>query len=241
MSDKIRSAAVVLSAGSGKRMGGNIKKQYMLLDDKPVIFYALYSFEKSNIDEIVLVVGAGDEENVRKDIVEKFGFKKIKKIVAGGKERYHSVYNGIKAVSADTDVVLIHDGARPFTDPSLINKCIEAGLKDEACVVAVKAKDTIRICDESGMAVSTPDRSSVWQMQTPQVLSYKRAVSAFQKLMENEDELLRKGINITDDVMVAEYFEKIPVKMIEGSYENIKITTPEDLLFAGGILKKKRH
>ena len=229
----------MLAAGSGKRMGGDVKKQYIELKGKPIIFYTLDSFEKSDVDEIVLVVGAGDEEDVKKDIVDKYGFKKIKRIVSGGKERYHSVHNGIKAVSEDTDVVLVHDGARPFIETALINKCIECNVDEAAFVVAVKAKDTTRICDESGTAVDTPNRNSVWQMQTPQVLSYKKALSAFNSLIEKEDEIIKSGIAVTDDVMVLEYFEDQPIKMMEGSYTNIKITTPEDLLLAEKLLEQR--
>lgn len=229
--------AVVLSAGKGKRMQSKIHKQYLLIDNKPVIYYSLKVFEDSFIDSVVLVVGKDEEEYCRKEIIEKYGFKKVKAIVQGGKERYHSVCNGINAICWDCDYVFIHDGARPFVTQEILERAYEQVTKDNACVVGMPSKDTVKIADNDGYASTTPQRARVWTVQTPQVFSYSLIKDAYTQLEEHEEDILKQGISITDDAMVVEYFNKIPVKLVEGSYQNIKITTPEDLKIAE-ILKK---
>lgn len=221
--------AIVLAAGVGKRMNSKIQKQYMLLGGKPVLFYALDAFEKSRVDEIILVVGKGEIEYCRKEIVEKYKFHKVTKIVEGGKERYHSVYEGLKAIDT-ADYVLIHDGARPFLDQQILVHAIEAVKQYQACVVGMPVKDTIKITTEDGFSKETPERKHVWMIQTPQCFSYPLIFEAYQKMLQNED------TTITDDAMVLEKVKGLPVKMVEGSYRNIKITTPEDLLVAEAYL-----
>ena len=221
--------AIVLAAGVGKRMNSKIQKQYMLLGGKPVLFYALDAFEKSRVDEIILVVGKGEIEYCRKEIVEKYKFHKVTKIVDGGKERYHSVYEGLKAMDT-ADYVLIHDGARPFLDQQILTRTMEAVKQYQACVVGMPVKDTIKITTEDGFSKETPERKHVWMIQTPQCFSYPLIFDAYQKMLQNED------ATITDDAMVLEKVKGLPVKMVEGSYRNIKITTPEDLLVAGAYL-----
>ena len=221
--------AIVLAAGVGKRMNSKIQKQYMLLGGKPVLFYALDAFEKSRVDEIILVVGKGEIEYCRKEIVEKYKFHKVTKIVEGGKERYHSVYEGLKAMDT-ADYVLIHDGARPFLDQQILTRTMEAVKQYQACVVGMPVKDTIKITTEDGFSKETPERKHVWMIQTPQCFSYPLIFEAYQKMLQNED------ATITDDAMVLEKVKGLPVKMVEGSYRNIKITTPEDLLVAGAYL-----
>lgn len=221
--------AIVLAAGVGKRMNSKIQKQYMLLGGKPVLFYALDAFEKSRVDEIILVVGKGEIEYCRKEIVEKYKFHKVTKIVEGGKERYHSVYEGLKAMDT-ADYVLIHDGARPFLDQQILTRTMEAVKQYQACVVGMPVKDTIKITTEDGFSKETPERKHVWMIQTPQCFSYPLIFDAYQKMLQNED------ATITDDAMVLEKVKGLPVKMVEGSYRNIKITTPEDLLVAGAYL-----
>lgn len=218
----MKTTAIVLAAGSGKRMNTKVHKQYLLLKEKPVLYYSLKAFEDSQVDDIVLVVGAGEIEYCRKDIVEKFGFQKVKAIVEGGKERYHSVYEGLKQAT-DTDYVLIHDGARPFVSQPIIERTIEAVCEHQACVVGMPVKDTIKIVDENTYAKETPNRSTVWMVQTPQAFSYALIYDAYTKMLEDEDAA------ITDDAMVVERMTDYKVKLIEGSYQNIKITTPEDL------------
>ena len=171
-SDKMEKyTAIVLAAGVGKRMNSKIQKQYMLLGGKPVLFYALDAFEKSRVDEIILVVGKGEIEYCRKEIVEKYKFHKVTKIVEGGKERYHSVYEGLKAIDT-ADYVLIHDGARPFINQQILVHAIEAVKQYQACVVGMPVKDTIKITTEDGFSKETPERKHVWMIQTPQCFSY---------------------------------------------------------------------
>ncbi len=217
--------AIVLAAGRGKRMNTAVHKQYLDIKGKPVLYYALHAFEQSSVDEIVLVVGKGETDYCRQEIVEKYGLKKVKKIVEGGKERYHSVYEGLKAAD-HPDYVLIHDGARPFILKKTIEQTMQEVKKYQACVVAVPVKDTVKIADEEGYAKETPERKYVWAVQTPQVFSYPMIYDAYEKALQQED------TSITDDAMVLEKVTGRKVRLIEGSYRNIKITTPEDLLIA---------
>lgn len=235
----IKTTAIILAAGQGKRMNSKIQKQYMLLRDKPVLFYSIDAFEKSLVDDIVLVVGKGEIEYCRENIVEKYGFKKVRTIVEGGKERYHSVAAGIEAVSWNCDYCMIHDGARPFVTDVILERAIDTVKKVRACVVGMPIKDTIKIVDDNNDVESTPNRSRVWQVQTPQSFEYDLIKNSYRKLIDNEDKLLSEGIMITDDAMVVEYFSNIKVRLIEGSYENIKITTPDDLYIGENILLKK--
>ena len=237
MKDGKKSVAIVLAAGQGRRMNSNVQKQYMELSGKPVIFYSLDVFERSFVDEIILVTGPDEIEYCRENIVEKYSFSKVRKIVAGGACRYHSVYHGLLAVK-ECDYVFIHDGARPFVDMSTIEGCFNAMKENEACVAGMPAKDTIRIADENEFSKMTPSRKSVWLMQTPQVFHYDLIMQAYDFLMEEEQNVLDRGIEITDDVMVLEHFSSVPVKFVSGSYKNIKITTPEDLKIGENFLEK---
>lgn len=218
-----KNVAIVLAAGQGKRMKSKVQKQYLLIKDKPVLYYTLNAFEESPlISEIILVTGKDEIEYCRKEIVEKYGFTKVRKITAGGKERYHSVHEGIQAID-EADYVLIHDGARPFVDGDILERVCTAVEEYKACVVGMPVKDTIKIADDEGFAAQTPDRRMVWQIQTPQVFEYHLIKDAYEKLMEEEPE------GITDDAMVVETMTEHKVKLVAGSYRNIKITTPEDL------------
>lgn len=224
----MKSCVVVLAAGQGKRMNTKTAKQYLLLKEKPVLFYALSAFEQSEIDEIVLVVGADEIEYCRREIVEKYHFSKVKAIVQGGRERYHSVANGLRACGS-CDIVLIHDGARPFVDQEMIGRAVSGAKKYGACIVGMPVKDTIKIVNDEGFIESTPNRRSVWMVQTPQAFLYDLIAPAYEKLLLEEKKLEQEGIQITDDAMVAERFTGQKVKIVEGSYRNMKITTPEDL------------
>lgn len=228
--EKQKYAAIVLAAGSGKRMTSQVHKQYLIIQDRPVLYYSLKAFEDSAVDEIVLVVGKGEEEFCRKEIVDKYGISKVKAIVEGGKERYHSVFEGLKQTS-DADYVLIHDGARPFVNQDIIRRCMQEVQKYQACVVGMPVKDTIKIADEEGYAKQTPDRKNVWMIQTPQTFSYALIYEAYEEMLKTEDTA------ITDDAMVLERIKGKKSKLIEGSYRNIKITTPEDLLIANVYLQ----
>lgn len=226
-------------------MGTAIPKQYLILKEKPILYYALKAFEDSSVDEVVLVAGVNDIEYCRNEIVKKYDLKKVVTIVAGGSERYLSVYNGLKMVS-DADYVLIHDGARPFITTDLIEKCIDDVMKYKACVVGVPSKDTVKIINRDNIVVNTPDRNSVWNIQTPQSFSYELIWNAYEEIVKNiykEENNLEeieveysycsikpnKNIKITDDAMVVEHTMQYPIHVTLGSYSNIKITTIEDL------------
>ena len=219
---KEKCTAIVLAAGKGTRMGTKIHKQYLEICGRPVLYYAINAFEQSDIiDDIILVAGEDEIEYCRKEIVEKYALSKVRHIVSGGKERYNSVYNGLKCV--DEGIVFIHDGARPFVDGETIMRAFNAVQKEDACIVAMPVKDTIKISDKDGYVDSTPDRSTVWMVQTPQVFSVDIIKEAYEKIMRTD------CAKVTDDAMVVEQTMNRKVKFVEGSYMNIKITTPEDL------------
>jgi len=228
----MKTTAIVLAAGSGKRMNSKVHKQYLLLKGKPVLYYSLKAFEDSQVDEIILVVGTGEIAFCREEIVDRYGFKKVRAVVEGGRERYHSVYEGLKA-AGEADYVLIHDGARPFVSQSIIERTIETVCEYKACVVGMPVKDTIKIVDEDTFAKETPNRSYVWMVQTPQAFAFPLIYDAYTRILAEEDSA------ITDDAMVVERMTDYKVKLIEGSYQNIKITTPEDLDVAEKFFEKK--
>lgn len=218
--------AIVLAAGSGSRMKSKTKKQFMEIKGKPVIWYSLFEFEKSRVDEIILVTGKEDIDYCKKEIVEKYNLKKIKNVVAGGSERYESVYNGLKEVTGN--IVLIHDGARPLINNEIIERSIEGTIKSDACVVGVPVKDTIKRANKEGYIIDTPNRSELWITQPPQSFKTDLVKMAYKKMKEE----LEKGnttLNITDDAMVVEEFTTNQVRFVQGDYKNIKVTTPEDI------------
>lgn len=218
--------AIVLAAGSGSRMKSKTKKQFMEIKGKLVIWYSLFEFEKSRVDEIILVTGKEDIDYCKKEIVEKYNLKKIKNVVAGGSERYESVYNGLKEVTGN--IVLIHDGARPLINNEIIERSIEGTIKSDACVVGVPVKDTIKRANKEGYIIDTPNRSELWITQTPQSFKTDLVKMAYKKMKEE----LEKGnttLNITDDAMVVEEFTTNQVRFVQGDYKNIKVTTPEDI------------
>ncbi|MCD8075956.1 MAG: 2-C-methyl-D-erythritol 4-phosphate cytidylyltransferase [Lachnospiraceae bacterium] len=237
----MKSVAIVLAGGSGSRMKNRQKKQYLLLGDYPVLWYSLRAFQNCpRIDEIVLVCGEGEEERCRREFAEGYGFSKIGKIVHGGRERYHSVYAGLKAAGS-CDWVLIHDGARPFVDQGMLDRIFEGLAECPACAVGMPVKDTIKMRDREGYVEQTLPREKLWMIQTPQSFSYPLIWRAYGELMRREQavsELKEDTIRITDDAMVVETILHVPVKLIEGSYENMKITTPEDLILAEILAKR---
>lgn len=237
--EKLHTAAVVLAAGSGKRMNTGTKKQYLEILGKPVLYYSLKAFEESFVDEVILVVADDEITQTREGYVNQHGFNKVTEIVAGGRERYHSVACGLRAVSKACDYVFIHDSARPMITGDILERVYEAVQQDQACVVGMPSKDTVKLADESGFVAMTPKRSLVWNVQTPQVFAYGLVRDAYEELLDKEQELLSQGIQITDDAMVVELTKKQPVRLVEGSYENIKITTPEDLVVAEAYLGRK--
>lgn len=232
----MKTTAIVLAGGSGKRMNSTVKKQFLMLKDKPLLYYSLKAFEDSFIDSVILVASGEDMEYCRKEIVQKYRFNKVEKIVEGGKERYHSVINGVMAAPV-CDYIFIHDGARPFITGSILERLFEEVKISKACVAGMPVKDTIKIADSQGYIETTPKRDLVWMIQTPQVFSYELIYRAYDILQKEETRLLKEGISITDDAMVVETLLGEKVKLVEGSYRNIKITTPEDLSVAEGFLQ----
>ena len=229
-------AAVVLSAGSGKRMKSDIPKQYMNLLGKPVIYYSLKAFQDSGFSSIVLVCGKEDIDYCRHEIIEKYDLVGVTAIVAGGKERYHSVNQGLKAIG-EADYVFIHDGARPMINVEMIKRLQEAVVEAGAAVAGMPVKDTINIVDASNSISSTPERKYVWQVQTPQCFTFPMIRDAYDKIVS--DEMAGVAIPpVTDDAMVLSYVSDHKVKMVEADYRNIKITTPEDLSIAEVFLSK---
>ena len=235
-----RCTAILLAAGSGSRMKSNVAKQYMLLEGKPLIWYALQTIEQSDIiDDCILVTGEKDVDYVRSDIVEKYGFRKVDRIVAGGAERYLSVGNALAVIEEGNmtvpnkdGYVFIHDGARPFLTESILQRTYDAVREFEACVAAVPSKDTVKIGDDKNYAVDTPDRKNVWCVQTPQVFHLPLILGAYEKLRAELPGWQKEGTLVTDDASVIERFTDHKVKLVETSYTNIKITTPEDLKIA---------
>ena len=229
----MRHIAIVLAAGRGKRMNSAVAKQYLMIQDKPVLYYALKQFENSFIDDMILVTGEEDIDYCQEEIVAKYGFTKVRKVIAGGKERYHSVHHGLKAagelLKGNEACIYIHDGARPLITEEILARAKASVEQYGSGVVGMPVKDTIKIVDEECFAVQTPKRSLVWQMQTPQCFLFSKIMPAYNFLIEKEEELLAQGISITDDAMVMELYDGSRVELVEGSYSNIKITTPEDL------------
>lgn len=228
---KKKCTAIVLAAGQGKRMGTKVQKQYLEIDGKPVLYYSLNVFEQSAvIDEVVLVVGENQVEYCYSEIVLKYGFDKVKTVVEGGAERYHSVWNGLQEVNED-GYVFIHDGARPFINEEILNRAYEDVQICKSCVVGMPVKDTIKLADSEGFVNETPERSLVWMIQTPQVFENGLVKKAYALFMEQDN------VQVTDDAMVVEQMLGHKVKLTMGSYENIKITTPEDLEIAEIFVK----
>jgi len=243
-------AGIVLAGGKGSRMQSDVPKQYMELLGKPLLYYSLKAFEESDVDRVVLVTAAGEEEYCREELVERFGFTKVTGIAAGGAERYASVWKGLhclkEQMTRDTDgekeeqpeeipdYVLIHDGARPLVTAELINRMIAETEQYEACVAGMPVKDTIQMTDGNGTITLTPKRDSLWTAQTPQSFSFSVVYDAYERLMKEEE------INVTDDAMVVGLYHNIPIQMVRGSYKNIKVTTPEDLVLAELFLKSSK-
>ncbi len=226
----MKTVAIITAGGTGKRMGQ--PKQFLEIAGKPMLEQTISVFEKANcIDEIILVISPEEIEKAKQ-----FKFKKIKKIVAGGKERQDSVNNGLKELPNDCEIVAIHDGARPFVEVKIIERAVEEAKKNGAVVVGVPVKDTIKQIAKNKQQtanntktaiIKTVDREQLWQAQTPQVFKKEIILKAYEQ-----------GYNkykVTDDAMLVEKLG-VPVKMVMGSYQNIKITTPEDLKLAKGII-----
>lgn len=220
-------SAIILAGGKGKRMGSKISKQFLQLKGKPILYYTLKKFiDNSYIDKIVLVLSKDEIEYCTEEILNKYSLK-VDIIVEGGKERQDSVYNALKSIKK-TDIVLIHDGARPFVTDRIIEEGIEYAKHYGAAAPGVIPKDTIKIKDSSSFSIDTPDRNSLVAIQTPQVFKYDKILSCHEQIKIS-------GITVTDDTMVAEMYNN-KVYLYEGEYTNIKITTPEDLILAERLI-----
>lgn len=229
MNEKI--TAIIVAGGSGKRMGGKIKKQYIFLKGKEVLAHTIEAFENCEVVNNIIVVVAEDEiKKVQQNIVDKYKFEKVTNIVAGGKERQDSVYNGLQVVEDNTDFVIIHDGARPFIKKETIKRCLDKARQMGASIVAVPVKDTIKICNKQTQCIEeTPERALLWSVQTPQIFSVSLLKDAYKYARE-------KNLQVTDDSMLVEAYGT-EVYVTEGEYTNIKLTTPEDILIGEAFLK----
>ena len=220
----MKSAAIIVAGGKGKRMGTDISKQFIQVKNKPILAYTIEKFIESNLfEEIIVVLPENQLSYFEKEIKDKYFSRNEIKTVAGGVERQNSVFNGLKMISKNTDIVAIHDGVRPFIKTQDIEKTIKAAYKEGACILGVPVKDTIKECDTDKNVINTLDRKTLWAIQTPQTFKYNIIMEAYIKAEKS-------GFIGTDDASVV---EKAGYKVVvtEGSYENIKITTIEDLIY----------
>ena len=222
-------SAIILAGGKGKRMGAPVSKQFIEIKGKPIIYYTIKKFsENKKIDNIVVVLSKDEVVYFTENILEKYNLK-VDNIVIGGTERQDSVYNGLKSLEdTNTDIVLIHDGARPFISDRIIDDGIKFAQVYGACAPGVMPKDTIKIKNESNFSVSTPERGSLVAIQTPQVFKFNEILECHEKIKIN-------NIVVTDDTMVAEKFG-YSVYLYDGEYTNIKVTTPEDLILGEKLI-----
>ncbi|MDA3884707.1 MAG: 2-C-methyl-D-erythritol 4-phosphate cytidylyltransferase [Candidatus Delongbacteria bacterium] len=225
---------LITAAGSGKRMGLDIKKQYLELNGRSILAHTIEIFEKIDlVNDIVLVCPKDDIEFVKTDIVNKNGYQKVILVTAGGKERQNSVFNALKEVKCRyDDIVLIHDGVRPFVSESSVLNSIEGAIEFGAAVVGVKPKNTLKTL-RAGSIVNTINRDELFSVQTPQAFQYDIISSCYEKAFEDN------FYSTDDSALVEKYADYIQIAPIEGDYFNIKITTEEDLVFANAILGNK--
>lgn len=225
-------SVIIAAAGMSHRMGSKINKQFINLKNKPILAHTIEKFERcSLVDEIIVVAREEEIEYCRKEIVKRYNFNKVSKIVRGGKERQDSVYNGILALNERASLVLSHDGARPFIKIKDIVAGIKGAAEYGACVVGVPVKDTIKVVEEGNNIKNTPNRSLLWIAQTPQC--FKKEI-----ILEGYKKAINDNFLATDDSALVERIG-IEVKMVMGSYDNIKITTPEDLAIGETFLEDR--
>ena len=222
-------SAIILAGGKGKRMGSAISKQFIDIKGKPIIYYTLKKFsENKKIDNIIVVLPEDEVKYFKENILKKYELR-INKIVIGGKERQDSVYNALKNIkNSSTDIVLIHDGARPFISERIINEGIKFAEIYGAAAPGVMPKDTIKVKNEKNFSVDTPNRANLVSIQTPQVFKFDEILECHEKIRYN-------GEMVTDDTMVVEKYG-YSVYLYDGEYTNIKVTTPEDLILAERLI-----
>lgn len=225
-----RACAVIVAGGKGKRINAGINKQFIEINGKPIIYYTLKAFQiHEDIKNIVLVAAPEEVEYCKREIVGKYGFSKVTHIVPGGTERRDSVFNGLKTVE-NSEIVLIHDGARPFVNSDIITQGIKFASLYGASSCSVSPKDTIKIRDKNGFSMDTLNRNALACVQTPQCFKYDIIYNCHKRSQELEN-------SFTDDTSIVEYFGH-HVYLYSGDYRNIKITTPEDLLIAKSLLEE---
>ncbi|MBD0384646.1 2-C-methyl-D-erythritol 4-phosphate cytidylyltransferase [Paenibacillus sedimenti] len=223
---------VIVAAGKGSRMRTAESKQYLKLGQKPILVHTLQLFQNIHeVDEIILVVGETDMKRCS-SYVKDYALTKVTSVQAGGAERQESVKKGLDALQPGTEWVLVHDGVRPFAAVEHVLSCFRKAQESDAAVLAVPVKDTIKIVNEAKQIKSTPDRRSLWAIQTPQ--AFRLSV-----LLDAHEQALNEGFLGTDDAMLVERMGTT-VHVVEGDYYNIKITTPEDLPWAEWILQHVR-
>jgi 2-C-methyl-D-erythritol 4-phosphate cytidylyltransferase len=230
----MKTIAIIVAGGQGKRIEGihpegKLPKQFLMLKDKPILAHTVDKFEECElIDEIILVAPEDYLEYCSQKVVDKYGFKKVRKVVSGGKERQDSVQLGLKACPESTSIVVVHDGVRPLISPDKISESIRICREKRAVVLAVPVKDTVKRV-EHGNIITTLDREKLWLTQTPQTFEYKLILDAYEKAKESK-------FTGTDDSALVERLG-FEVTILEGDYRNIKITTMEDLQVAEKLLE----
>jgi 2-C-methyl-D-erythritol 4-phosphate cytidylyltransferase len=231
----IKTVAVIPGAGAGLRMGGDKAKQFLEVDGKPILALTLEKFQACPaIDSIILVAPPDDVEFCKRTIIDRYNLNKVTKIIAGGKRRQDSVRLGIEASGGECEMVLIHDGVRPFIETDLIERTVIAAMKDRAVITALPAKDTAKKVGEDGFVSETYERRDVWLVQTPQVFRYEDIMSAHEKAVSEGWE------DVTDDASLIERLG-IPIKVILGSEYNIKVTTPQDMELAKYLMERVKR
>lgn len=221
--------AIVVSGGRGKRFSSRQKKQYSIINDKPIIIHSLHPFQHASIiDDIVLVV-PGDDIDYVSDLINKHGVKKVRKVVAGGEQRQDSVYEGIKHLNVSCEYVFIHDAVRPFIKMKDIAEGLDAAKKKGAVVFAIPARNTIKRADEDGKIIATLKRDELYEIQTPQIFKWEILIDAYKDAFNN-------GYYSTDDAALVERMGQT-VEIFPGSPENIKITYEADLKTAKAIME----
>ena len=226
-------AAIIPASGTGVRMGQRIAKPYLLMDSIPILVHTLRVFEESPlIDAIILVVRNNDKTNVHDDIILPFGFTKVTNIVSGGEMRQDSIRNALPFLADNHCLVVVHDGVRPLVEHHILEQVIEAAQRTGAAIVGVPVKDTCKTIDTNFFVQKTINRHGLYQIQTPQVFKKEILLAAYQEAYQN-------GFYGTDDASLVEQMG-LPIKVVTGSYENIKITTPDDLYRAEFIVRERK-
>lgn len=227
-------AAILPCAGQGKRMGSKVSKPYIEIWGRPLVTYTLDAFQAHpHIDEIVMVVRKEDLDYCRKNIVDKYRFTKVKAVVAGGKERQDSIFLGMSLLDEKTEWVVVHDGARPLVTKEILERALKTAWQKGSAVVGVPAKDTIKKVNDDLTVSETPERKTLWQVQTPQIFRKETLLNAYEQSTLN-------NWQVTDDASLVEKLGE-KVYMVKGEYTNIKVTTPEDIFFVKEMIRMKRQ